>query len=66
MNEIQDQLEQLNKQLTILRTELNTNKIELADLKEKADLMEKNLSIASKLINGLSSEKVRWNNDQLE
>ena len=57
---IQEELAQLQTEIVTLRTTYTDKSEELRDLEEKAVQMEKHLLAASQLINGLSSEKVRW------
>ena len=66
----QAELKQLNKMLTALQTELDELNLgfteangELSELQSTAQMMEKRLSAASKLITGLSSERTRWTDD---
>ena len=53
----------LSAQLQQLRDQFGQKTSEQLDLKAKADLMESLLTAASKLIAGLSSERVRWTAD---
>lgn len=53
----------LSAQLQQLREQFAQKTSEQLDLKAKADLMERRLIAASKLIEGLSSERVRWTAD---
>ena len=57
---IQSELQQLQTEITTLRKTYTDKSEELRELEDKALQMEKHLSAASQLINGLSSEKVRW------
>lgn len=57
------ELEALNKQLALLRKQFETKTAEQQDLKAKADLMERRLVSASRLIAGLGSERVRWGSE---
>ena len=53
----------LSTQLQQLRDQFGQKTTEQLDLKAKADLMERRLTAASKLIVGLSSERTRWTAD---
>lgn len=53
----------LSAQLQQLRDQFHQKTTEQLDLKAKADLMERRLTAASKLIAGLSSERIRWTAD---
>jgi len=53
----------LSAQLQQLRDQFGQKTTEQLDLKSKADLMERRLTAASKLIVGLSSERIRWTAD---
>ncbi|WIA10356.1 hypothetical protein OEZ85_010548 [Tetradesmus obliquus] len=55
-----DQLAALNAQLTSLRSQFADKTSEQQDLRAKADLMERRLLAAERLIAGLGSEKERW------
>ncbi len=64
------ELERIQKELTSIEAELSTLSkqyeeaiTEKRGLQEEADLMERRLVAASKLISGLSSEKERWKMD---
>nr|Q9SMH3.1 RecName: Full=Dynein-1-alpha heavy chain, flagellar inner arm I1 complex; AltName: Full=1-alpha DHC; AltName: Full=Dynein-1, subspecies f [Chlamydomonas reinhardtii]CAB56598.1 1-alpha dynein heavy chain [Chlamydomonas reinhardtii] len=57
------ELQSLNDQLGKLRTQFEEKTAEQQDLKAKADLMERRLIAASKLIAGLGSERERWTRD---
>uniref|UniRef100_A0A6S8LSH1 AAA+ ATPase domain-containing protein n=1 Tax=Dunaliella tertiolecta TaxID=3047 RepID=A0A6S8LSH1_DUNTE len=57
------QLHELNTQLSTLRAQFEEKTAEQQDLKAKADLMERRLTAASRLIAGLGSERSRWNSD---
>ena len=60
---LQEEVVSLSAQLAQLRTQFSEKTGEQADLKAKADLMERRLTAASKLIVGLSSERTRWTSD---
>ena len=53
----------LSSQLQQLRDQFGQKTTEQLELKAKADLMERRLTAASKLIVGLSSERTRWTAD---
>eukprot|EP00924_Labyrinthula_sp_SR-Ha-C_P003608 maker-scaffold_3-augustus-gene-0.0-mRNA-1 protein AED:0.02 eAED:0.02 QI:0/0/0/1/0.5/0/3/0/4475 len=53
---IETELDELNSKFTVANADLT-------ELKVEAQLMEKRLIAASKLIKGLSSEKIRWKGD---
>lgn len=63
---IQEEVKQV-KQLRVTLMELNEGfekgSAEERELQEKAELMERRLAAASKLITGLESERVRWTDD---
>lgn len=59
----QEEVISLNAQLATLNTQFAEKSSEQQDLKAKADLMERRLKAASKLIDGLSSERTRWTRD---
>jgi dynein heavy chain, axonemal len=59
----QEEVAQLNTELASLNKSFREKSTEQQDLKEKADLMERRLIAASKLIIGLSSEQTRWTQD---
>lgn len=56
-------LEALNSTLAKLRVQFEEKTSEQQDLKAKAELMERRLVAASRLIAGLSSERARWTID---
>jgi len=56
-------LEELNRQLSQLRAQFEEKTAEQRELKSRADLMERRLTAASKLIAGLESERSRWSVD---
>lgn len=60
---LQEEVVSLSKQLQQLRDQFGQKTSEQLDLKAKADLMERRLTAASKLIVGLSSERTRWTAD---
>ncbi|MCO5597847.1 hypothetical protein L7F22_051931 [Adiantum nelumboides] len=63
LEKIQDEIKELSKQLQILRSQFESNTAEQQELKKKADLMEKRLNAASRLIEGLGSEHERWSKE---
>lgn len=60
---MQEELVSLSSQLQQLRDQFGLKTTEQLELKAKADLMERRLTSASKLIVGLSSERIRWTAD---
>ncbi|KAI9144584.1 dynein heavy chain and region D6 of dynein motor-domain-containing protein [Paraphysoderma sedebokerense] len=54
------ELKKLNEDLTSLQKQFHTAKSEQIELKQMAELMEKRLKAADKLISGLGSERTRW------
>ncbi|KAK3269901.1 Dynein heavy chain cytoplasmic, partial [Cymbomonas tetramitiformis] len=63
---VKSEVASLAKQLQELQEQFETKSAEQQDLKEKADLMEKRLNAASRLIAGLGSERARWTADMSE
>ena len=59
----QEEVTALNAELETLNKNFSEKSMEQQELKEKADLMERRLTAASKLIVGLSSEQTRWTQD---
>lgn len=59
----QEEVTQLNAELSTLNKSFTEKSTEQQELKDKADLMERRLTAASKLIVGLSSEQTRWTKD---
>lgn len=59
----QEDVARLNAELESLNKSFLEKSTEQQELKEKADLMERRLTAASKLIDGLSSERSRWTAD---
>jgi dynein heavy chain, axonemal len=59
----QEDVARLNSELQSLNKSFGEKSAEQHGLKEKADLMERRLIAASKLIDGLSSERTRWTGD---
>jgi dynein heavy chain len=62
----QKEVGELEAMLAELNSGLAVASAEMQDLAEKAAIMEKQLTAASKLITGLASEKIRWTNDMAE
>lgn len=58
-----EKLAELNRQLTALREQFSTKTAEQLDLKAKAEVMERRLNAAERLIAGLGSERARWGTD---
>ena len=58
-------LERLNSELTELNANKKIKQAQLDELTEQAELMEKRLKAATKLISGLSREQKRWSEDAL-
>ena len=63
LEELRDLLGQLEKELGELNIEYKKANGELSDLQHQAQLMEKRLNAASKLITGLTGERTRWTKD---
>nr|AML30863.1 axonemal inner arm dynein heavy chain 7 [Marsilea vestita] len=63
LEKIQEEINELSQQLHTLRTQFETNTSEQQSLKKKADLMEKRLNAAERLIEGLGSEHERWSKE---
>ena len=53
----------LSEQLSQLRAQFEQKTNERVDLKDKADVMERRLEAASRLISGLASERSRWTSE---
>ncbi|KAJ3349859.1 Dynein heavy chain 10, axonemal [Entophlyctis luteolus] len=62
-DKITRELKRLNEELSNLQTNFHQAKSEQAELKEMAEVMERRLRAADKLISGLGSEQVRWAKD---
>jgi dynein heavy chain len=60
---ITKELADLNNQLNSLQENFQQKKTEQIELKQMAELMERRLIAADKLISGLSSERIRWSKD---
>ncbi len=63
LTETQQQLAALNAQLGQLRDLFGSKTSEAQELKAKAELMERRLNAAERLISGLGSERERWGAD---
>ena len=59
----QEDVVRLNNELAALNKSFQEKSAEQQDLKAKAELMERRLAAASKLIDGLASERTRWTAD---
>ncbi|KAI8814786.1 dynein heavy chain and region D6 of dynein motor-domain-containing protein [Cladochytrium replicatum] len=60
---ITKELKRLNDELSTLQQSFHQAKAEQLELKEMAEIMERRLIAADKLISGLGSERVRWGKD---
>jgi dynein heavy chain len=60
------ELKSLNSELTTLQANFHKAKAEQLELKQMAEIMERRLIAADKLVSGLGSERVRWSKDLLE
>jgi dynein heavy chain len=60
---ITKELKRLNGELTDLQQNFHQAKAEQLELKEMAEVMERRLQAADKLISGLGSERIRWSKD---
>jgi dynein heavy chain len=60
LEKIQKELNSIEEQLKALGDQYEAAMSERKALEEEADLMQRRLAAASKLISGLSSEKIRW------
>uniref|UniRef100_A0A0G4IFQ9 AAA+ ATPase domain-containing protein n=1 Tax=Chromera velia CCMP2878 TaxID=1169474 RepID=A0A0G4IFQ9_9ALVE len=63
LKQINSELEKLKLQLETLAAEESEKSAQLKELEEAAATMERRLTAASKLIDGLGSEKTRWTED---
>jgi dynein heavy chain len=63
LTKVQAEVKALSDELGKLQAQFEEKGGEQKELKEKADLMEKRLSAASRLIEGLQSERERWTNE---
>ncbi|TPX78384.1 hypothetical protein CcCBS67573_g00352 [Chytriomyces confervae] len=62
-DKITRELKRLNEELSNLQQNFHQAKSEQAELKEMAEVMERRLRAADKLISGLGSEQIRWAKD---
>ncbi|KAJ1332384.1 hypothetical protein BSLG_008688 [Batrachochytrium salamandrivorans] len=60
---ITKELKRLSDELSSLQQQFHTAKAEQLELKQMAEIMERRLVAADKLISGLGSERVRWAKD---
>lgn len=60
LERIQGELSDIQKELQALGEKYHAAIVEKQQLQEEAELMERRLIAADKLISGLSSENVRW------
>ncbi|CAD7925016.1 unnamed protein product [Amoebophrya sp. A120] len=60
---INEELEELSKNLGKLQADEAEQSAKLKELKDEADLMQRRLGAASQLITGLAGERVRWTAD---
>jgi dynein heavy chain, axonemal len=63
LEELRELLDRLKKELGELNVEFKRANGELMELQYQAQLMEKRLNAASKLITGLTGERTRWTKD---
>eukprot|EP00958_Prasinococcus_capsulatus_P027403 scaffold5502_cov390-Prasinococcus_capsulatus_cf.AAC.6 len=63
LQNIKEEAERLSKELAGLRDQFHEKTSEQLELKHKAEVMERRLSAASRLIAGLGSERTRWASD---
>ena len=63
LTKIQAEVQQLSAQLLELKEKFEQGSNEERELSEKAEMMERRLTAASKLIVGLGSERLRWTAD---
>ncbi|KAJ7569126.1 hypothetical protein O6H91_01G062100 [Diphasiastrum complanatum] len=66
LEKIEQEVGELSEQLKALRDQFEENTAEQQALKQKADLMERRLNAASRLIEGLGSEHKRWSRELSE
>ncbi|KAI9102678.1 dynein heavy chain and region D6 of dynein motor-domain-containing protein [Phlyctochytrium arcticum] len=62
-DKITKELRRLNEQLGTLQQQFHQAKAEQLDLQKIAEVMERRLQAADKLISGLGSERIRWAKD---
>ncbi|KAJ3039942.1 Dynein heavy chain 10, axonemal [Rhizophlyctis rosea] len=60
---ITKELKRLGDELAALQQQFHTAKAEQLELKKMAEIMERRLQAADKLISGLGSERIRWGKD---
>jgi dynein heavy chain len=60
------ELKSLSAELTTLQANFHKAKAEQLELKQMAEVMERRLVAADKLVSGLGSERIRWGKDLLE
>ncbi|PRP82215.1 dynein-1-alpha heavy chain, flagellar inner arm I1 complex, partial [Planoprotostelium fungivorum] len=60
LDQIKSEITALSEELFTLEAQYAKGSAEQAELREQAELMEKRLVAASKLISGLGTERVRW------
>ncbi|KAJ3299892.1 Dynein heavy chain 10, axonemal [Borealophlyctis nickersoniae] len=65
-DKITKELKRLNDELTTLQQQFHQAKAEQLELKKMAEIMERRLQAADKLISGLGSERIRWSKDLQE
>jgi dynein heavy chain len=63
LTDINDALRKLTNEIKDLDTRYKVASVELSELQERAAVMERRLTAASKLVSGLSSERKRWSAD---
>ncbi|EGF80533.1 hypothetical protein BATDEDRAFT_25191 [Batrachochytrium dendrobatidis JAM81] len=62
-DKITKELRRLSEELSALQIQFHTAKVEQLELKQMAEVMERRLLAADKLISGLGSERIRWARD---
>ncbi|KAJ3091389.1 Dynein heavy chain 10, axonemal [Quaeritorhiza haematococci] len=62
-DKITKELKRLNEELSSLQQNFHQAKAEQLELKKMAEIMERRLIAADKLISGLGSERIRWSKD---
>lgn len=60
---ITKELKSLNEELSTLQQSFHQAKAEQLELKKMAEIMERRLTAADKLVSGLGSERIRWSKD---
>eukprot|EP00742_Colponemidia_sp_Colp-10_P004363 GILJ01004656.1.p1 GENE.GILJ01004656.1~~GILJ01004656.1.p1 ORF type:complete len:2862 (-),score=582.32 GILJ01004656.1:82-7611(-) len=66
LEEIESELSRVTEEKRILEEKLSEAKSEQKQLQDEANMMERKLTAASKLISGLTSERSRWTADKDE